>query len=338
MRYLVTGATGLVGSHVIDRLVAHGHAVRALVRRATVAEQLRKGGIESRLGDLAAAADLRPVVAGVDVVVHCAAVVQVAGQPRDVWAVNVEGTEGLLAASAEVGVRRFVHLSSVAVYGNARPPVTEDAPKRPAGPYGKSKWAAEEALWRYHADHRLSAVALRPCAIYGGRDRHAWPVLWRLARMRVVPLPRGGTRLLDLVHVSDVVEAVLAAAATPAADGHAYNITDGETHTYRDILRTSGQITGRRPAILPIPPPALALAFWVGSRLPSLPQLSAGRGMQLARTLDVDLHYSIDAARRDLGYRPQVGLVEGLSRTLAADTDADQTGQEPERRRGNASR
>ena len=301
MRYLVTGATGLVGSHVVDRLLASGDAVRVLVRRPADADALRRRGAESRLGDLAEAADLPPVVAGMDVVVHCAGVVQVRGQHRDLWTVNVLGTERLLAASATTGLRRFVHISTVAVYDHMSTTMAEDAPKQPTGAYGKSKWAAEEALWRHCAEHALPAVALRPCVVYGGRDRHAWPALSRLARMRVVPLPRGGARLLDLVHVSDVVEAVLAAAHEPAAAGHAYNITDGETHSYRDILTSLGRLTGRRPAILPIPSPAWRLA---------------GRVVAAARALDLDLHYPIDAARRDLGYRPRVGLLEGLRRTL----------------------
>ena len=293
MRYLVTGATGLVGSHVIDRLLARGDAVRALVRQASAAEELRRRGVEVHCGDLAAAMDLPGAVGGTDVVVHCAGVVQVGGRHRDLWTVNVEATERLLAASAPAGLRRFVHLSSVAVYGRAEAPIGEDSLKQPAGAYGKSKWAAEEALWRYHAGHGLPAVALRPCVIYGGRDRHAWPALSRLARMRVLPLPRGGRRLLDLV------EAVLAAASAPAAAGHAYNVTDGESHSYRDILAAYGLITGRRPSILPVPAWACAL-------------------VPRARALDLDLHYAIDAARRDLGYRPRVGLVEGLTGTLRA--------------------
>jgi nucleoside-diphosphate-sugar epimerase len=301
MRYLVTGGTGLVGGHLIDRLREAGDEVRALVRRPAVAEELRRRGVDSRLGDLADARDLPAAVEGVDVVVHAAGVVQVMGEHRELWAVNVEGTERLLEASARAGLRRFVHLSSVAVYGPAPAPIAEDAPKRPVGPYGQSKWAAEQALWRRHAEGGLPAVALRPCIIYGGRDRHAWPVLERLRRMRVLPLPRGGRRLIDLVHVSDVVDAVMAASTAPEAVGRAYNLTDGERHSIRDILEAYGRIAGRRPAILPIPGPVWGLALRVRSRL---------------RAFDLDFHYAIDAARRDLGYRPRVGLVEGLSRTL----------------------
>jgi len=302
MRYLVTGATGLVGSHVVDRLMTRGDAVRALIRRPADADALRRRGIESRVGDLTESAELPAAVAGMDVVVHCAGVVQVRGEHCDLWTVNAEGTERLLAASAAAGLRRFVHISTVAVYDHAGTSLAENAPKRPSGAYGRSKWAAEEALWRHHAEHALPAVALRPCVVYGGRDRHAWPVLLRLARMRVVPLPRGGASLFDLVHVSDLVEAVLAATREPAAAGRAYNITDGEAHSYRDILTALGNLTGRRPVILAVPSLAWRLAV---------------RVVAAARALDLDLHYPIDAARRDLDYRPRVGLVEGLRRTLS---------------------
>src|SRR5436309_2932276 len=115
MLYLVTGATGLVGSHVVERLRARGDAVRAAVRRPEALGELRRLGVDARSADLAAAADLSALVDGVDVIVHCAGVVQMEGRPRDLWAVNVEATERLLAAGAHPGLSRFVHLSSVAV-------------------------------------------------------------------------------------------------------------------------------------------------------------------------------------------------------------------------------
>jgi nucleoside-diphosphate-sugar epimerase len=320
MRYLVTGATGLVGGHVIDALVARGQSVRALVRDPASAEGLRVRGVELLRGDLAGQGDLAGAVDGADIVVHCAGVIHMAGENGNLWPVNVDGTRRLLEASCRAGLGRFVHISSVAVYGHAPPPMAEDAPKRPTGAYGRSKWAAEEAVWASHAERGLPAVALRPCAIYGGTDRHAWPILSRLGMMRVLPLPRGGRRLLDLVHIADVVDAVLAAATLPAAVGHAYNVTDGERHTYRDILLAYGEVAGRRPAILPVPPAVFGLALRAGLLLQRggrLPPRVAGRIAQ-AGVLDLDVHYAIDAARRDLAYRPQVGLAEGLRRTLGS--------------------
>jgi nucleoside-diphosphate-sugar epimerase len=318
VRYLVTGATGLVGSHLVDALLERGETVRALVFEPEAVEALRRRGVDVRPGDLTASTDLAGAVDAVDAVVHCAGVVHLAAQRDELWAVNVEGTERLLAAAAGARSPRFVYISSVGVYGHASPPVAEDAPKQPVGAYAESKWAAEQAVWRWHAEHGLPAVALRPCPIYGPRDRRITQGLARLGRMRVLPLPGGGRRLADLVYVSDVVDAAVAAATAPAAVGHAYNVTDGEAHSYRDFLLAHEEVTGRRPVIVPVPGRLVVLAVQAGMRLRQARRPAADWAGQLARVraLDLDAHYSIDAARRDLGYRPRVGLREGLRRTF----------------------
>jgi nucleoside-diphosphate-sugar epimerase len=308
-----------VGSELVERLLARGDAVRALVFEPPAVDELRRRGVEARLGDLTGDGDLAGVVDGVDAVIHSAGIVQMSAPRRDIWAVNVEGTERLLAAVARAGSSRFVYLSSVAVYGHARAPIAEDAPKQPAGAYGESKCAAEDALWRYHAEHHLPVVALRPCPIYGRRDRRFTQALRRIGRMRLLPLPRAGRRLLDLVHVADVAEAAIAAALNPRAAGRAYNITDGERHTIRDILHALGGITGRRPAIVSVPGRAVVAAVQLGlwwRQARGVPGDWAGQ-LSRARGLDFDAHYAIDAARRDLDYRPRVGLIEGLRDALA---------------------
>lgn len=320
MRYLVTGATGLVGSRVVDLLLARGDPVRALVLETSALEDLRRRGVEAVPGDLGGSSDLGAVVAGVDAIVHCAGVVQMGAERHDLWAVNVEGTERLLAAAARAGSPRFVYLSSVGVYGRAPAPTAEDAPKSPVGAYPESKWAAEQALWRGHAERGMPVVVLRPCPIYGPGDRKVTQAIARMGGMRILPLPQAGRRLADLVYVSDVAEAALAAAAAPAAVGRAYNITDGERHTYRDILLAYEQVCGRRPAIIGVPGPAVVravqlLMWW--RQLRGRPGDWAGQVARV-RALDADAHYSIEAARRDLGYRPRVGLVEGLRRTFRA--------------------
>lgn len=318
MRHLVTGATGLVGSRVLERLLARGDQVRALVFEREAVEGLRRRGVDVRSGDLAASADLAAATDGVDTVIHCAGVVKAAARREDLWSVNVEGTKRLLAAATRAGTSRFVYVSSVGVYGHAHPPIAEDAPKHPVGAYAESKWAAEEALWRCHAESGLPAVALRPCPIYGPGDQRITQALSRLGRLRVAPLPRAGRRLLDLVYVSDVADAVVAAATLPAAVGRAYNITDGESHTYRDVLIAYGQVMGRRPTIVPVPGRAIVWALQLLLRLRQARGVAGDWANQTerVRAFDLDAHYSIDAARRDLGYRPQVGLIEGLRLAL----------------------
>ena len=317
MRYFVTGATGLVGGQVVDRLCARGETVRTLVLEAPLVDGLRRRGVEVVSGDLTDPADLASAVAGTDVVIHCAGIVQMGAHRRDLWAVNVEGTERLLTAAARGGSPRFVYVSSVGVYGRAPAPTAEDAPKKPVGAYPESKWAAEQAVWR-HAEAGLPVVVLRPCPIYGPGDRRVTRALERLGRLKVLPLPGGGRRLADLVYVSDVADAALAAATAPAAVGRAYNVTDGERHTYRDILLAHEQVRGRRPAIVGVPGRAVVgalqmLMWW--RQLRGVPGDWAGE-VERVRALDCDAHYSIEAARRDLGYRPRVGLVEGLRRTF----------------------
>ncbi len=313
MKFFLTGATGLVGSHVAERILARGGSVRALVRDSRAAEELRTGGVDPSLGDLSDEKALRVAVEGSDVVVHCAGAVNIAGARELLRTVNVEGTERLLAASVQANVSRFVHLSSVAVYGPSPAPVREDAAKRPAGAYGASKWEAEQVVQRYQLDFGLPAVVLRPCAIYGERDRHAVQALSRIGRLPVIPLARGGSRLLDMVHASDVADAILTAAACEAAVGQAYNITDGEEHTHREILMTLGRVTGHQPWILSLPGPAVTALKTVPNWLR---HVSPGGAKRLGRlgAIDLDLHYSIDAARRDLHYEPKVGLEEGLRR------------------------
>jgi nucleoside-diphosphate-sugar epimerase len=275
-------------------------------------------GAEVRVVDLAGTDDLDGLLDGAEVVIHCAGVVRRTATRSEFWAGNVRATERLLAAAARARTPRFVHLSSVGVYGHAAAPVAEDAPKRPIGAYGESKWAAEQALWRYHAEHGLAAVALRPCPIYGPRDVRITEAIRNVGRMRMVPLPHGGRRLIDLAYVSDVAEASLAAATAPAAVGRAYNLTDGERHSYRDVLVAVEQVTGRRPAILPVPGGLLVAAV----RLAAAWRRRRGAGgdwpahVERARALGLDVHYSIEAARRDLAYRPKVGLTEGLRRML----------------------
>ena len=316
MRFFVTGATGLVGSHAVDGILAQGHSVRALIRRPRDAEAMRERGIDVAMGDLSDEGVLRASVEDADVVVHSAAAVGAIDDRDLLREVNVEGTKRLLAACVAQNVPRFVHVSSVAVYGYAPPPVREDAPKKPPGAYGASKWEAEQLVERIGRESNLGIVVLRPCAVYGERDRHAQRAFSRIAGLPVVPLARGGSRLFDLVHASDVASAVLAAASSDAALGHAYNITDGASHTHRDILMTLEHVLGRRPWIVSLP----GSAFTAIDTLQNWVQYVNAKGAKRLgrlKVLDLDLHYSIEAARRDLRYEPEVRLDEGLKSAFA---------------------
>lgn len=333
MRYLITGATGLVGRYTVDQLLARGEHVRVSLRNRAAADAAEERGMEVVFGDLAEGMDARKAVEGIDTVIHCASVVDIAAARQQVWDVNVGATERLVHASVEAEVQRFVLLSSVAVYGIPRCPVHEDAPKEPSGAYGESKWAAEQILWRAHEENNLPAVALRPCAIYGPHDRHTWPALSRAFSKPVLPLPRGGTRLLDLVYVSDLFDATMAAVTRAAAVGKAFNITDGERHSYRDIARAYARLVDRRPWIAPVPGALFRLLLRTAraaGRVARAPD-AALRRLDRLQSLDIDIHYEIDAARRDLAYTPRVCLSEGMERMMEWSRADRNTDQEPGR-------
>jgi nucleoside-diphosphate-sugar epimerase len=320
MRVLVTGGAGFVGQPVVGRLVARGDSVRVLVTLKDQVQPLQRLGVQIVAGDLIGRAGLEWLVGGCDAVVHLAGVApaQLGALPEHASQVNVEGTRRLLDAAVQVGVGRFVYMSTCAVYGYAPPPVTEDTPKRPVGPYAQSKWAAEELVWRYGAEQGLPVVALRPTLIYGPGDAKFSSGLFRLLRLPVLPLPSHGRRLLDLVHVADVAAAVLAAIDHPSAVGHAYNITDGEQHSVRAIVDACGEVVGRRPLLVNVPSSLL-------TSIPAVVRRLEQRGWQKKqwvgrvgglRLLDLDIHYSIAAARKDLHYRPAVPLRQGLQETF----------------------
>lgn len=307
MRVLVTGVTGLVGGHVARRLSEEGWAVRVLVRRPEQGAALAARGMDVLVDDLTTGARLQEACRGIEVIFHCAGHVPPSRLEALYAAVNVEGTRRLLRTALAVGVRRVVCTSSVAVYGGATGvPTTEEFPLKPRSPYGQSKLQAEH-LCREAATRGLEVVVLRPCFIYGPSDRHFLPAVARILRLPVVPLIGGGGYLCDIVHAADVAEAHLLAASSPSAPGAAYNVTDGQRRTVREVLELVGRGLGRRVRILPVP---WSVAAGAGAVVYPVLRLLRSRAASAVsprglRGIAQDAHFPIDRARRDLGYAPR---------------------------------
>src|SRR6266511_1401416 len=186
---LVTGSTGFLGSHLVERLRAAGHRVRALARNPNRARFLEGTGAEVVLGDVTVPASLAPAVEGVDVVFHTAALVTNWAPWPAFLATTVAGTENLLEAAARAAVARFVHVSTIRVYDDRycrrHGVVREDAPHgkrgfRHFGHYSRAKVLAEAAVWRWAS--RLPVSVVRPAWIYGPRDESILPPLVRFLR------------------------------------------------------------------------------------------------------------------------------------------------------------
>ena len=317
-RVLVTGATGCLGRHLVDDLVRTGHQVRALVRDSSRVEHLEASGVEIQRGSLTDDADVRRAVAGVEVVYHLGGLV-IDDRPDDtsraLWEqirrVNVDGSQRLAQLAAQSGARRFVFCSSVRIFGfGNQMRWHEDDPRTASDLYSRGKAQAEHALLRIGRATGLEVVNVRPRFIYGNHDRYVMPKLVKQVRRGWVPLVGDGA-ICDLVYVEDCVQALRLAADRPVA-GHSFNITSGECLSLRDILAEVARALGRPIQFVPLPGPAvfgLATVVELGSQLVGArPPISRAR----LRWYLNDHHFSIDKARRELGYQPRYRLPEAL--------------------------
>ncbi len=253
MRVLVTGATGLVGSHVVERLRAAGHEVRALVRPSSDASFLRGLGVEITPGDVTAPESLATAVGGCEGVVHTAAIVGGWGRPEAFFRVGVLGTRNLLNAARAAGVRRFVHLSSIAVYGDD----LDGCVLRETDPYGyrpapwnhyvREKVQSEQLVFSYQTRGWLEAVAVRPSVIWGARDRTAYPAAAALLQSPFAALIGSGRNRIPCVGVRDVADVAMRALTLPQAAGRAYNVSSAQQITQRRLYKLIA-ITLSRPA------------------------------------------------------------------------------------------
>ena len=317
MSVLVTGASGLVGSHVVAALVARGEQVRALVRPASRAAVMRLGA-EAVAGDVTDPAAWQAAARGVRAIVHSAALVQRRASWEQYVAVNVDATRLAVAAARTAGAR-LIHISSVAVYaGSAAYPSRperrdEDFPFQPiATPdfYARSKRMAEDVVRAAATRGDFIVAALRPTVIYGERDRLFTPRVIRAARLRFVPQIGPGTNRLSCVYAGNVAAAVVAALDSPLQGFRAYNVTsDGPPALSQpEFFAAFAAALGRRYWSIPIP---TALAGLV---------LGLFTARRLARAavsfVSGENPYSDARIRAELGWRPPTPAPEAIGRTV----------------------
>lgn len=327
MTVVVTGGSGLVGSHVIAALVAAGERVRAIARPSARDAVLRCGA-EPVVGDVTDSGVWRAALdapGGVRGVVHAAALVAPRATLEEFIAVNVGGTRQAAAAARAAGAR-LVHVSSVAVYGRATTyaagPGTVDesfplAPLTPTDYYARSKRLAEAALWEETA-RGLWAVALRPNVIYGERDRLFTPKVVRVVRLGVVPQIGAGTNVLSIVYAGNVAAAAVAALDAAVPGGAAYNVTNDGALTQREFVDAFATALGRRVrrVYLARGPAAAALGVVTTVRRALRPGRYGGVAAGAVHFLSGDNPYRSDRARAELGWRPVIEPRAAIHRTV----------------------
>jgi nucleoside-diphosphate-sugar epimerase len=318
---LVTGGSGFIGRRLARALVERGDRVRVLVRDPASAEDLRDLGVDLFQGDVTDEASVRRAVEGVERVFHAAGLVGEWLDRRQAEAVNVEGTRGVLTAAGEAGAVRAVHVSSLAVLGTKHHFGTdESAPYAPNDPYTDTKIESERVARELGASGLIETAVIRPGFVYGPGDRHVLGGLVEAVRAGKFTFVGDGSKQLNTVYVDDVAAAALLADETPRAAGEVYNITDGENTTLRDFVGFIAEYLG-------VPPPTKQLSA-PGARTATFLLESAARvtrsqnaplmNQSRLRFLYYNQRYSIEKARRELGYEPRFSYREGLPPALAA--------------------
>lgn len=324
MRIYLTGGTGLVGSHVAEQLRARGDEVVCLQRPTSDTSFLDDIGCVVVEGNVRDEIDtLAEAMEGCDAVVHGAALVYAGSTWPRIRAVNVQGTEHVLRAAARAGLRRAVHLSSIAVYGTPEEGETVDeespmdTPIPPGDLYARSKRESEAVARAVAEEERLDVTILRPAVVYGERDRMLAPRLAGLARSPVVPLLGSGENTLPVVYAGNVADAVITALDADRAGG-VYNVAQDRPLTQQELVCGLMKALGRSPRVVRVPAPAVAavarLCESLGLAVPGAGDLSVAR---VARLSLQDNPYRSERIRRELGWAPPFTHEEGLARTAA---------------------
>jgi 2-alkyl-3-oxoalkanoate reductase len=317
----ITGATGLLGSHVAEHLIERGEKVRALVRPSSDVRFLQQLGVELAMGDLADPASLRRALEGAGIVYHCAARVGDWASWRSFQVEVIDATRTLLDACTAARVGRLLHVSSVAVYGHPRERADNFTEDEPLGQhlrfrefYIQSKIAAEELV-------RRSAVPwtiIRPTVIYGERDRNLLPRVIGALQSGWMGLVGTCEQKVNIRYAGDVAEAAILAANHPAAARRAYNVTSEGEITQRELCNLFADFLGMK-RITSTTPFFLAFLFACWSEM-----VAGVLGMKRApwvtryglALVERSCRYSTAKARTQLGWRPQISAVDGIRRTL----------------------
>src|SRR6266849_5531874 len=304
-RYLITGGAGFIGSHIAEALLDQGESVRVFDNLAT-GRQTNLAALEGRAqfihGDLRDFDSVKAAIKGVEVVFHQGALASVPRSIADPIAsleTNINGTQNVLIAARDAGVRRVVYASSSSVYGNTPVlPKREDMPTNPMSPYAVQKLTGELLCGVFGRIYGLETVALRYFNVFGPRQDPTSEYAAVIPRFLTAliekrrPIVFGdGEQTRDFTYIANVVQANLLAATSPDAVGYALNIGCGEQISLNTLLQVAGELLN----------------------------VDVHAEYREARPGDVrDSRADISLAQRLLGYKPTIGLREGLASTLDA--------------------
>jgi nucleoside-diphosphate-sugar epimerase len=322
---LITGATGLLGSHIAEQLRQDDQPVRALVRPTSDTAFLESIGVELAPGDVTDAASLTKAMEGVETVYHAAAQVGDWGPWDRFQAVTIDGTRNMLAAAENADIKRFLHISSISAYGHPDGEGLVLDESAPLGVdlhkwsyYSRAKVEAEKLAWAAHREGRVPVTVVKPSWLYGERDRASMPRLIRAIRAGKGKLIGDGSNRLNLTYAGNEAEGCILAATADNALGENYNLSNDGVITQGEYMNKIADVLGCPPVTKKVPyKVAYSAAFlmelfghMVGKKTP--PLVTRYSVWLIGRRC----FFSAEKARKELNWQPTVSYDEGIERSV----------------------
>jgi nucleoside-diphosphate-sugar epimerase len=314
----VTGATGFIGTALVRQLLNDGFRVRAMCRTSAKGAALGAMGAEIVQGDIQQSTNLRALIEGCDTVYHVAAALG-GGSASLQYNVNVQGTRNVIKAAHEAGVDRFVHVSSIAVYGyRLSGDIDEDQPMRPPSRdfYMQTKAFGEQAAWKYAARTGLKMVSIRPAFVYGAGSSMWTQRMYDLSRLGLI-LINGGRGIAHPIHIDDVVDLLVTVGSHSAAVGNAFHAAPDPAPTWAEFLGYYAAMQGSNARKIQIQTPSkqilrpIANALSIAGRLTNNPFDVYGA----INHINSRITYKMTRAKTLLDWQSKVSLSDGMART-----------------------
>jgi len=312
---LVTGGKGFLGQHLVSRLDELGEEVRIFAR--TPEGQKEEPGNNVVWGDIRDPKAVGRAVEGVDVVIHLVSNFRKGGSDRnEAYSINVEGTENVLNASLKYGVKRLIHCSTIGVHGDVQAiPANEDAAFNPGDLYQETKLIAERRVWEFYKKTGLPTTVIRPISMFGPGDLRMLKLFRMIKKGRFIMAGKGNA-LFQPAYIDDVVHGFLLCLTNKNAIGEAFIIGGDEYLPLKALVRLIA-------SELDVPPPRFKVplrpVLWLAT-LCELFCVPFGIEPPLHRRrvsfFQNNRAFSIDKAKRVLGYEPKISLIEGIRRTV----------------------
>ncbi len=316
MKILVTGATGFVGSNIVAVLLKQGYQVKALVRKTSEVERLKQKKVVLVYGDLLVPKTLEAATKNIEVIIHAAGIEGRFGITlNQLRQIHVKGTKNLLQAAKRNRVKRLIHISSIAAMGLNQTADEETRPK-PKTSYEQAKYEAEKVVKLFCKREKIKYTIIRPGSVYGPGEMKQKANLFQLIQKQKFFIIGNGKNLMNFVYTENLNQGILLALTKKKAINNTYIIADKKPYQMNEFVKTIvKQLKVKMPSHLP-----KSIAYMVALILEAIalitqkePLLSRGR----IRTLTASSVFSIEKARKELVYQPQIDLEKGIAKTIA---------------------